>query len=150
MADEIELLTFTAADTGIADWSIINKNNIRIAAAINEHAEELLSLARQQTATINFGIEHEGNTIILSGHNHLRSKITNAYVLLGDNLTKEIDIKIEGITNTVSFSSTEKAGKMKLMTIHKEEILSYEDIVVITSSDRRIMVHVTLESKEGV
>lgn len=149
MPEEVEMEDITAVDDGSIDWNQFRRNFTSLGDAVNDHAKEITAMARRVTNTISFAIESEGETIIINPGMHPRMKVTNAFVQLGDNISDfEDEIEILGVTDSVRFSKTEKAGKIKIFGIRKSDVKFYEQVVVKTSSRRHIVVHITSESME--
>ena len=148
MAKKTNLKFIEAIDTGKVDWGVIRANFNNLGQIVDEHADELRGLASKQTQTISFGVDTVGLTTILNSNKHIRIKITNAFVQLGDSVPSEESIKLVGITDSLKFSSTEKAGKVKVFNVLKTNLMFTEPIIVETNNDRRIIVNVTYESTE--
>jgi len=149
MVKKIHIGHVSAIETGAIDLQMLWHNFTNIGIVINEHAVELNTLAYRQTQTISFGIGERGQTTILRGDKHHRIKIINAFVQMGDSIPEECVVEIEGMSNSVRFSKTESAGKVRIFDLHKNELMFYEDLVVNTTSNRRVIVSVTFESSEG-
>lgn len=148
MAKELKVNRIDGVDTGNFDIVGMRQNFTDIEEVVNDHKEEINAMSRRVPGSISFAVEAVGITKILSGSAHLDLKITNAYVQIGDSLSKEININIKGITNSLRFSDTEKAGKVKIFDIENPEVLFVQDILVETDSDRKCLVNFTFESME--
>lgn len=148
MAQEVDLKFVQAIDTGEWDIKAMRRNFDDLDEAINEHATELRALAYKQTQTISYGIEEAGQTTILRTNKHLRSKIVNAFVQIGDNVSLENIVSIKGVTNSIKLSDSEKAGKIRIFDILKSNMMFNDELIVQTTSNRRIIINVTYESME--
>lgn len=148
MAENTDIKYIEAIDTGEVDWNILRGNFDNLADVVDEHADELKGLAQKQTQTISYAIDEAGLTTILNSNRHLRIKITNAFLQMGDSISKEDIVEIVGISNKIKVSNTEKAGKVRIFEVLKKQLLFTENIQVRTSSDRRVIVNVTFESTE--
>ena len=148
MADTVDLKYVQAIDTGEWDILAMRNNFDEVEEAINEHATEIQALAFKQTQTISYGIESAGITTILNSNKHLRCKITNAFVQMGDNVKQDNTITIKGISDSIRFSETEKAGKVRIFNILKSHMMFNDEIIIETTSNRRVTINVTIESIE--
>ena len=148
MAKQLQLKKIEGVDTGQFDIVGMRQNFTDIEEVANDHEAEINALSRRVPGTISFAVEAVGVTKILSGSAHLDLKITNAYVQIGDSVAKEINIDIKGITNSIRYSNTEKAGKVKIFDVENPEVLFVQDILVETDSDRKCLVNFTFESME--
>ncbi len=135
-------------DTGEVDWGRIKRNFQNIQDTINTNADDLNAVAKRQTYTIIYAIEKIGITEILKSGKHLRMKIINGWAQLGDNVKESISVSIEDLTDMITFKETEKAGKVRIFKINHSYISFIDNVRVYTSSDRRILVGLTLESVE--
>lgn len=148
MTKELKVKKIEGVDTGNFDINGMRKNFADIEEVVNDHVVEIEALAKRISGTISFAVEAEGVCKILSGSVHPDMRITNAYVQLGDSVSKEINIQILGITDMIRFSDTEKAGKVKIFDIENPEVLFIQEILVETDSDRKVIVNFTFESME--
>lgn len=137
-----------AIDTGEMNLAALRNNFSHLGEVVNEHADEMRALASKQTHTISYAIDQHGMTTILEGGKHLRIKIVNAFVQMGDNVADEDIVELVGISNYIRFSPTEKAGKVRIFNVHESNLMFSDAIVVNASSNRRIVVNVTFESTE--
>lgn len=137
-----------AIDTGEMDLVALRGNFSHLGEVINEHADEMRALSSKQTQSVGYAIDQSGLTTILEGGKHLRIKIVNAFVQMGDNITNENIVELMGISDSIRFSPTEKAGKVRIFDIHKKNLMFNEGIIVKTSSNRRVIINVLFKSTE--
>lgn len=135
-------------DNGTVDWIPVTAAFSEIQDILNEHADELKGLARHSTQSISYAIEGAGITPVLKPGKHPRSKIVNVCVMMGDSIAEEATVVLQGITNTIKFSATEKAGKVRIFTILKESLHFIDAVRAETTGNRRIIISLTLESME--
>lgn len=135
-------------DNGTVNWIPVTAAFSEIQDILNEHADELKGLARHNTQSISYAIEGAGTTPVLKPGRHTRSRLVNAYVLMGDSIAEEATVVLQGITNTIKFSATEKAGKVRIFTILKDSLHFIDMVKAETTGNRRIVVTLTLESTE--
>ena len=145
MVKKFKIKKIEGVDNGSFDINGLKKNFSDIEDVINDHEEEIKGFDKVVSGSISYAVELVGETIILHGGTHCNMKVTNAFVQLGDSLPFNLLISIKGITNTLRFSNTEKAGKLKIFNIWNEGILLEDDIVVETDSDRKCIVNLTWE-----
>ena len=139
-------LKFVQADPATTmDLEALRDNFDILEEVSNNHSEELELLADMQTQTISYAIDSSGLTTILKANKHTDMKIINAFVQMGDNIKEEQVVGLMGISDAIKFSKSEKSGKVRMLSILNDIVLSDKDIVVTTSSNRRIIVNITLE-----
>jgi len=148
MTKEVDLKFVQAIDTGEWDILALRGNLDDLEEAVNEHATELRALAFKQTQTISFAIEEAGLTTILHTNKHLRCKIVNAFIQLGDNIKIDDIVTIQDISDSIRFAETEKAGKVRIFNILKSHLMFNDELIINTTSNRRVIVNVTIESTE--
>jgi len=148
MVEKTNYILIEPKDDGSISWKPIMNAFEQIQDKINFNADEAKAIAQHQTFTISYAVEAVGTTTILNSSKHPRAKIINAFVQVGDNLPLENIVEIEGITNTIKISDTHTAGNMRLFKILKPQLHFIDNVKVKTTSDRRIIVNLTLESIE--
>lgn len=148
MVKEASLKFVSAIETGVMDLQAMRGNFDELEDVAKDHANELRALAFKQTQTISYCVDESGLTTILNGGKHTRVKIVNAFVQMGDSVNSEEIVKLVGISDAIKFSDSEKSGKVRVFNILKEHLMFYEDIIVETTNDRRVIVNVTIESEE--
>ena len=145
MIKKTDLKYITADSAAPIDLEALRGNFDNLREVVDNHAEDIKSLALMQTQTISFAIGVSGLTTILKPKKHNDMRIINAFVQMGDNIKEEQFVSLVGISDGIKFSQSEKSGKVRMFTILKDNVLSNEGITVSTSSNRRIIVNVTVE-----
>lgn len=135
-------------DGSSLDVVALRGNFDKIEEALNEHRDEIESTPLRVTNTISFAIDTAGLTKILRNGKHTNLKIVNAFVQMGDSVKDEATVGLVGISDAVRFSKTEKAGKVRILNLNKTDIKEKDEILVSTSSNRRVIVNVTYEGEE--
>lgn len=148
MVKDASIKYVEAIETGEMDLTALRNNFSHLGEVVNEHADEMRALASKQTHTISYAIDQHGMTTILEGGKHLRIEIVNAFVQMGDNISNEDIVELVGISDSIRFSPTEKAGKVRIFDVHKSNLMFSDAIVVNMSSNRRIVVSITFKSTE--
>lgn len=148
MVKDASIKYVEAIETGEMDLVALRDNFNHLKEVINEHADEIRALASKQTQTIGYAVDQSGLTTILEGGKHLRIEIVNAFVQMGDNVTNENIVELVGISDSIRFNPTEKAGKVRIFDIHKKNLMFSEGIIVKTSSNRRVIINVLFKSTE--
>lgn len=151
MVINIDLNLKEPKDTGEIFWKPIMDAFEQIETKVNENADELKAVVKHNTTTISYAMEGAGQKIILGGSKHLRGKITNAYIVVGDNVPHKTQINLVGISDVVSISETEGCGKCRIFKIVNKQLHFIDAVVVNQTGDRRIIITFTIESlEEGV
>ena len=148
MAEKSTFTHPTFIDDGSVDWAPVRKAFIEIQNILNEHANELKAVVRHSTQSISYAIEGNGLYTVLGTGKHYRGKITNAYVVMGDNIPSTTSVELIGISNTISFKASEGAGKVRIFNILKSHLHFIDEIVVSQTGDRRMIITITIESTE--
>ena len=135
-------------DTGTIDWIPIIKNFSNIEEVVNDHAKDIKHLYQRQTSSVVYAINKEGRHTIVEARKHLRFRIKNAFVFPGDDSGRENKVSIDGYTDEITLKDSFNAAKVKIFDIENQKVLYFKDIVVVTSSERPIIVGLTYESYE--
>jgi len=139
-------LKYIEADSAAPmDLVALRENFDKLEEVANNHAEELKLLAQMHTQTISYAIDVAGLTTILKPNKHKGVRIVNAFVQMGDNIKEEQFVGLTGISDNIKFSKSERSGKVRMFTLTKDRVATNEPIRVSTSSNRRIIVNVTIE-----
>ena len=138
----------TFYDDGSVDWNPVRKAFTEIQDILNEHADEIKASVKHNTQTISYAIEGEGIKTILKSGKHYRGKIVNAYVIMGDNVPQKTIVELEGISEQISFNSTEGMGKVRIFKLKKSQIHFIDEVRVVQTGDRRMVINITIESTE--
>ena len=135
-------------DGSSLDVVALRGNFDKIEEALNEHKEEIEATPQKVTNTISYAIDTTGLTKILRKGKHRNLKIINAFVQMGDSVKEEATVGLVGISDAVRFSKTEKAGKVRIFNLNRSDLKEKDEILVSTSSNRRVIVSVTYEGEE--
>ena len=138
----------TFIDNGTVNWNPVTKAFQEIQDILNEHADELKSTVRHNTNSISYAIEGEGIKTILKAGKHYRGKITNAFVIMGDNVPQKTIVELIGISEQISFNTTEGMGKVRIFKLKKSHLHFIDEVRVVQSGDRRMVINITIESIE--
>ena len=150
MVEKSTFIQPTFIDNGSVDWQPVKNAFTEIQDILNEHANELKASVRHSTNTISFALDSSEAITVLRAGKHLRGKIINAFVMMGDNIEQETIVELVGITQPIKFSKTEKAGKIRIFNILKEALHFSENVIAKQSSNRRLIITFTLESTEEI
>ena len=148
MAKNTELEFITAIEDGSIDIAALRGNFDKIERALNEQKEDIETTPLKVTNTISYAIDTAGLTKILKKGKHTNLKIVNAFVQMGDSVKEEATVGLVGISDAVRFSKTEKAGKVRIFNLNRTDIKEKDEILVSTSSNRRVIVSITYEGDE--
>ena len=148
MAEKSTFTQPTFYDDGSVDWNPVTKAFNEIQEILNEHANELKGIVRHNTQTISYAIEGTGVKTILKAGKHYRGKITNAFIIMGDNVPQKTIVELEGISEQISFNSTEGMGKVRIFKLKKSQLHFIDEVKVVQSGDRRMVINLTIESTE--
>lgn len=147
----VEKSTFTQPkfiDNGSVDWEPVKTAFSEIQEILNEHADEVKSVVRHNTQTISYAIDGAGSEMVIQPSKHLRGKITNAFLTLGDNIEQTTSVELRGISSPLNINSTEGAGKVRLFKITKPQLHFIDGVEVIQTGTRRMVITITIESIE--
>lgn len=148
MTKNTELEFITAIEDGSMDIGALRGNFDKIEEALNSNADDIKEVKVMETKTISYALDRAGLNKILRSNKHKDFTIVNAFVQIGDSVKEELTVGIVGISGHVRFSKTEKAGKVRILDINRPDIKAKEDILVSTSSNRRVIVTITYEGEE--
>ena len=148
MVTKTDYALFTPPDDGSVDWRPIIAAFEQIHDKINENADELKAAVRHNTQTISIAIEGPGVSPLLRAGKHFRGKIVNAFAVMGDSILSGTTVEIQGITNVLKFSDSEKAGKVRIFQIIRSQLHFIDELRISQTGDRRMIISVTIESSE--
>lgn len=150
MANKISKYALHHVDDGRIDWTPIENNFTDIENTINEHADEIKTLAQRQTIVYKYPILEKGTYTMVRGGKHLRIKIIKGWVTVSDNSGREQTIQLPGISEPLSISSTYGAGVIVplIIGLNNDKVMFHKDITINASGNRYVTVELLCESYE--
>jgi len=133
--------------SGLAVQEIIDNQNT-LKDAIEEHDPDIAYLHKMlgSSGSFSFAFEDKGLHTIYDTRTHQDMRIVNAHVTLGDNAPEPVTVRLlkngkKDIAEPLTLKATEKRGKVQIFALHKHEIVSqYDSLLVDISTSRRVVV----------